>query len=71
MKRLVYLIISFGVVLVLVGIFGLVLGFIGIFDFDLFAFGLSSGVRVIGSVAISGCLFCAIGFGWLEYRDHR
>jgi hypothetical protein len=31
--------------------------------------GLSSGVRVIGSVAIAGCLLSAIGYGIVDYLE--
>jgi hypothetical protein len=43
------------------------LGVLGIFDMDRFALGLSSGIRIIGSVAIGGCLLSAIGYGVLDY----
>ena len=33
------------------------------------ALGISSGVRVIGTVAIAGCLLSAIGYGVLEYLE--
>ena len=49
---------------------GLALGFFGVINFGDYSVGLSSGVRVIGSVGISGCLLCAIGFGWSEYQDY-
>lgn len=49
------------------GCIGLVLGMLGIFDMEAVAFGLSSGVRVIGSVAIAGCLLSAIGYGISDY----
>ncbi len=31
--------------------------------------GMSSGIRVIGSVAIAGCLLSAIGYGIEEYLE--
>jgi len=36
---------------------------------ELFAFGISSGVRMIGTVAITGCLMSAIGYGLQDYFD--
>jgi hypothetical protein len=34
---------------------------------DLFSFGISSGVRVLGSCAIMGCLLSAVGYGIGDY----
>jgi hypothetical protein len=34
---------------------------------DLFAYGLSSGIRVLGSCAIIGCLLSAVGYGIGDY----
>lgn len=62
--------IASGMCLVVIGVLGLALGFFGVIDFGDYSVGLSSGVRVIGSVGISGCLLCAIGFGWSEYQDY-
>lgn len=56
-----------GNLLALLGCLGLLLGVLGIFDMDRFALGLSSGIRIIGSVAIAGCLLSAIGYGVLDY----
>lgn len=56
-----------GNVLAFLGCLGLLLGVLGIFDMDLFALGLSSGIRIIGTVAIGGCLLSAIGYGVLDY----
>jgi hypothetical protein len=52
-----------GNTLTLIGCLGLALGVIGVIDPGHFAIGISSGIRVIGSVAIAGCLFSAIGYG--------
>jgi VanZ family protein len=38
-----------------------------ILDMGIFSFGLSSGVRIIGSIAIAGCLLSAIGYGVSDY----
>jgi len=56
-----------GNTLAALGCIGLVLGVLGVFDMDLFSFGLSSGVRIIGTVAIAGCLLSAIGYGISDY----
>ena len=49
------------------GCIGLILGVLGVFDMEIFSFGLSSGIRIIGSVAIAGCLLSAIGYGFYDY----
>ena len=41
----------------------------GLISAELFDIGLSSGIRVIGSVAIAGCLLSAIGYGYLDYLN--
>ena len=56
-----------GIVITLLGMTGLLLGFLGVLQFEDYAFGLSAGVRMLGSVAIAGCLISAIGFLGLEY----
>ena len=56
-----------GNVLAFLGCLGLLLGVLGVFDMDRFALGLSSGIRIIGSIAIGGCLLSAIGYGVLDY----
>ncbi len=38
---------------------------------DLFAFGISSGIRVLGSCAIMGCLLSAIGYGIGDYFNNE
>ena len=58
-----------GVILTLTGSMGLVLGFTGLIELDAFAFGISAGVRVVGTVAITGCLLGAIGCFGLEYNN--
>lgn len=49
--------------------FGMLLGFFGVFNMEVLSFGLSSGVRIIGTVAIAGCLLSAIGYGISEYTN--
>jgi hypothetical protein len=58
-----------GLCLLGTGILGIILGLSGIIDFDTFSYGISSGIRMVGSVAILGCLLSAIGYGWSEYFD--
>ncbi len=53
-----------------IGCIGLVLAFSGLIQAEVFAVGISSGVRVIGSVAVSGCLLSAIGYGIVEYFEN-
>jgi len=55
--------------LTVIGCLGLALGAIGVIDPERFAIGISSGIRVIGSVAIAGCLFSAIGYGILDLQE--
>ncbi len=50
-----------GYVLAFSGCLGILLGIMHIFDMQIFAFGLSSGIRLMGSVGISGCLLSAVG----------
>jgi hypothetical protein len=38
---------------------------------DLFAFGISSGIRVLGGCAIIGCLLSAIGYGIGDYFNNE
>ena len=58
-----------GIVLTVIGCLGLVLGVAGVYDMQIFAFGLSAGVRIVGTVAIAGCLLSAICYGILEFVD--
>jgi len=58
-----------GIALTLIGGLGVLLGMFGAFDMEIFSLGLSSGVRIIGSVAISGCLLSAIGYGISDYSN--
>ena len=38
---------------------------------EIFAFGLSSGIRVLGSCAIMGCLLSAVGYGIRDYFNNE
>ena len=55
--------------LTVIGCVGLVLGLLDIIPAQFFAVGISSGVRVIGSVAIAGCLLSAVGYGAIENSE--
>ena len=63
------LLILVGNSLTAIGCVGLLLALSGLIQTELFAVGLSSGIRVIGSVAIAGCLVSAIGYGVVEYFE--
>jgi hypothetical protein len=52
-----------------IGCSGLLLAATGLIPVQSFAVGISSGVRVIGSLAIAGCLLSAIGYGAEEYFE--
>lgn len=58
-----------GNTLTVIGCLGLALGAIGVVDPENFTIGISSGVRVIGSVAIAGCLLSAIGYGIFDFQE--
>ena len=64
------LLILIGNSLTAIGCVGLVLTLGGLIQAEFFAVGISSGVRVIGSVAVSGCLLSAIGYGIAEYFEN-
>jgi len=58
-----------GNVLTVIGCTGLLLAATGFMPAQFFAIGISSGIRVIGSLAIAGCLLSAIGYGVEEYLE--
>lgn len=60
-----------GNTLTAIGCLGLALGAVGVIDPEHFALGLSSGIRVIGSVAIAGCLLSAIGYGISDFQERQ
>lgn len=55
----------------MIGCLGLLFGLGGLVNLDDFTIGISSGIRVIGTVAIAGCLLSAIGYGFLDYIDKQ
>jgi hypothetical protein len=58
-----------GNVLTITGCTGLLLAATGLMPAQYFAIGISSGVRVIGSLTIAGCLLSAIGYGIEEFLE--
>lgn len=62
-----FLTVCVGNILTLAGCLGLLLGALGVVPFEIFAVGLSSGIRIIAMVAITGCLLSAIGYGVQDY----
>jgi hypothetical protein len=47
------------------------LGLWGIVSIEIYAFGISSGIRVLGSCAIMGCLLSAVGYGIRDYFNNE
>ena len=68
-RRLCRLLIVVGNSLTLIGCAGLILSASGLINAEAFAIGISSGVRVVGSVAITGCLLSAMGYGIVDYME--
>lgn len=64
------LLINIGNTLIIFGCSVMIIGLIGIIPLDMFAVGLSSGIRVIATIAIMGCLLSAIGHGLNDYFDY-
>lgn len=63
------LLILVGNSLTVIGCVGLLLAFSGLIRAEIFAIGFSSGIRIIGSVAIAGCLVSAIAYGFVEFFE--
>jgi 4-hydroxybenzoate polyprenyltransferase len=61
---------NIGNTLTIVGCTILLFGFIGLIPLEIFAVGLSSGIRIVGMFAIMGCLMSAIGYGLMDYFDY-
>jgi hypothetical protein len=57
--------------LTLIGCVGLIAALSRVIPAESFAIGISSGIRVIGSVAIAGCLLSALGYGAVEYFEQQ
>ena len=52
-----------------VGCLALLLALSGAINAEFFAIGISSGVRILGTIAVTGCLLSAIGYGLADYFD--
>ena len=68
-RKVYRLLIVVGNALTVIGCIGLLLAATGFMPAQSFAVGMSSGIRVIGSLAIAGCLLSAIGYGIKEYLE--
>jgi len=68
-RKVYRLLVVVGNVLTVVGCTGLLLAATGILPAQSFAVGISSGIRVIGSLAITGCLLSAVGYGVEEFLE--
>ena len=66
---MIKLVIGVGNAFTVVGCTGLLLAASGVVPAQSFAVGMSSGIRMIGSLAIAGCLLSAIGYGVREYLE--
>jgi hypothetical protein len=62
------LLIIVGNTLTVIGCMGLLLAASGLINAASCSIGISSGIRVIGSIAITGCLLSAIGYGIVDYH---
>ena len=62
-----WLLLTSGLFLTFFGLLTFIFVFLGLYRFELFDFRLSSGVRVISELSISGCLLLAMGFGIDDY----
>jgi len=60
-----------GISFIFVGGLVMVLGIAKVIDLDVFAFGISAGVRVVGTLAITGCLLSAIACFALEFNNDK
>lgn len=58
-----------GNTLTLLGCISLLLGASGLIPIEPFAVGISSGIRTLGSITITGCLLSAIGYGIMDYLE--
>ncbi len=63
------LLILVGNLLTVIGCAALIFLASGLISADAFFVGLAMAVRAVGSVAITGCLLSAIGYGIADYLD--
>jgi len=64
------ILINVGNTLIIIGCAIMSFGLLGLIPLEIFELGLSSGIRIIGTLAISGCLLSAIGYGLMDYFDY-
>lgn len=70
-KKSIYTcVMSVGYLLTAVGCSLLFFGLLGFFDIEKFSYGLSSGARIVASIAISGCLISATCAFIFESENH-
>jgi hypothetical protein len=60
-----------GNLLIGISLLTILLSFTGLFDLELFSFGLSSGIRIVGSFAIAGCMLNALSYGFIELTNQQ
>ncbi len=63
--------ILFGNTLIGLSLLIILLSFTGLLNLDLFSFGLSSGIRIVGSFAIAGCMINALSYGFIELTKQQ
>jgi len=63
--------ISLGFVICCISLILIILGLWSFISLEQFAYGLSSGIRVLVSGAIIGCLLSAIGYGIGDYFNNQ
>ena len=67
-KVVARLLVTVGNTLTALGCVGLGLAITGLIAIDGFSIASSSGIRVIGSVAVAGCLLSAAGYAYEEHQ---
>jgi hypothetical protein len=68
-RRLSRLLVLVGNFLTATGCIALIAVVSGLISADLFPTGAAFGVRAAGSVAITGCLMSAVGYGIVDYLE--
>jgi hypothetical protein len=63
--------ITLGFVISCVSLILIILGLWSYISIEQFAYGLSSGIRVLASCAIIGCLLSAVGYGIGDYFNNE
>ena len=64
------ILVNIGNTLIIIGCTTMIFGLFELIPLEIFALGLSSGIRVIATLAITGCLLSAIGYGLMDYFDY-